>query len=178
MVYALKKQLQDYQSLLSIAQEMERDTLASFSRYDFVTFVFVFCTFLYATFVLSLYHINLSMVALILHLFIGINLLKARTLIAEALEAMQRHERINDEIARFLNRKYSIFLVSQGRRPLTDEQIRTLEVHTARFVDNGITRGGRGDSIRRFRLHYLKREKLFYDLLFAALILLELFLVL
>ncbi|OQX74712.1 MAG: hypothetical protein B6D59_01380 [Campylobacteraceae bacterium 4484_4] len=178
MVFAIKKQLQDYQSLLSIAQERELDTLTALSRYDFVTFIFVFCTFLYLSFILSLHHINLSLVALILHLFVGINLLKARKLIADALDALNRHEEISTEIARFLNRQYSLFLVSQGKRPLTDDQIETLEVHKARFVKNAITRGGRGDSIRRFRLHYLKREKLLYDVLFAMMIILELFLAL
>ncbi len=178
MVFALKKQLQDYQSLLTIVQERELDTLSALSRYDFVTFVFVFSIFLYLSFILSLHHINLSLVALILHLFIGTNLLKARKLIADALDALEQHREITTEIARFLNKQYSLFLVSQGKRPLTDEQIETLEVHKARFVKNSITRGGRGDSIRRFRLHYLKREKLLYDLFFTLLIVLELFLAL
>ena len=36
-----------------------------------------------------------------------------------------------------------------------------------------MTRGGRSDSIRRFRLSFLKKEKRFFDYLFGILIILE-----
>lgn len=177
MVFAIKKQLKDYQSWINIASENEDGTLQALGRYDFVTFIFVFTTFLFGTFILYGLNINLSLAALIMHLFLGINMLKARTIVANSLTNLENHKDIEPNVARFLNREYSLFLVMQGKVPLTDTQIENLEVHKKTFIKNQMTRAGRGDSIRRFRLAFLKREKSFFNVLFSILVIVEFFVV-
>jgi hypothetical protein len=59
--------------------------------------------------------------------------------------------------------------------PLTQDQIENLKIHKKNFVKNQVTRAGRGDSIRRFRLAFLKREKGFFDVLFGVLVVVEFF---
>ncbi len=177
MVFAIKKQLKDYQSWVNIASENQKDTISAISRYDFITFVFVFTAIVFSTFILYEINLNLSLVALIMHLFLGINILKARTIVANSLENLDNHRDIAPNVARFLNREYSYFLVSNGKFPLTDDQIENLEVHKKTFVKNQMTRAGRGDSIRRFRLAFLKREKNFFNMLFTILIVVEFFVV-
>jgi hypothetical protein len=177
MVYALKKQLKDYQSWINIASESEETTLQSISRFDFITFIFVFTTILFSTFILYEININLSLAALIMHLFLGINMLKARTIVANSLNNLEDHKEIEPNVARFLNREYSLFLVTQGKTPLTGDQIENLEVHKKTFIKNQMTRAGRGDSIRRFRLAFLKREKSFFNILFSVLVIVEFFVV-
>jgi hypothetical protein len=178
MVFAIKKQLRDYQSWIDIATENDEASLSEeIARYDFVTFIFVFTTILFTTFILYKINLNLSLAALIMHLFLGVNMLKARTIVANSLDNLNNHKDIKPSVARFLNREYSLFLVSQGKLPLTDDQIENLEVHKKTFVKNQITRAGRGDSIRRFRVAFLKREKKFFDILFTVLVIVELFVV-
>ncbi len=177
MVYAVKKQLKDYQSWINIASESEDGTLQSIGRYDFVTFIFVFTAILFGTFILYKININLSLAALIMHLFLGINMLKARTVVSNSLTDLEDHKKIEPNVARFLNKEYSLFLVTQGKIPLTDDQIENLEVHKKTFIKNQMTRAGRGDSIRRFRLAFLKREKSFFNVLFSVLVIVEFFVV-
>ena len=177
MVFAIKKQLKDYQSWINIASESQENALQSIGRYDFVTFIFVFTTILFTTFILYEVNINLSLAALIMHLFLGINMLKARTVVSNSLTDLEDHKEIEPNVARFLNREYSLFLVTQGKIPLTDDQIENLEVHKKTFIKNQMTRAGRGDSIRRFRLAFLKREKSFFNILFSVLVIVEFFVV-
>ncbi len=177
MVYAIKKQLKDYQSWIDLATEKEEALSQSIGRYDFVTFVFVFTTILFSTFVLYQINLNFVIAALIMHLFLGINILKARTIVANSLDDLENHKNISSEVAMFLNREYSLFLVAQGKSPLTDDQIENLEVHKKTFVKNQMTRAGRGDSIRRFRIAFLKKEKNFFNILFAVLVIVEFFVV-
>jgi len=177
MVFAIKKQLKDYQSWIDIASQNENDTFQTISRFDFVTFTFVFITFLLSTFILYKINLNLSLAALIMHLFLGINMLKARAIVANSLENLINYRDINPNVARFLNKEYSLFLVNQGKLPLTDDQIENLEVHKKTFIKNQITRAGRGDSIRRFRLAFLNKEKSFFNILFAILVIVEFFVV-
>ena len=177
MVFAIKKQLKDYQSWINIASENKENALQSIGRYDLVTFVFVFTTILFSTFILYQININLSLAALIMHLFLGINMLKARTIVANSLTDLENHKEISPNVARFLNKEYSLFLVTQGKIPLTEDQIENLEVHKKTFIKNQMTRAGRGDSIRRFRLAFLKREKSFFNILFSVLVIVEFFVV-
>ena len=177
MVYAVKKQLKDYQSWINIALESENSTFQTIGRYDFITFIFVFTTILFSTFILFKINLNLSFAALIMHLFLGINMLKARTVVANSLANLEDHKEIEPNVAQFLNREYSLFLLSQGKLPLTDDQIENLEVHKKTFIKNQMTRAGRGDSIRRFRLAFLKREKSFFNILFSVLVIVEFFVV-
>ncbi len=177
MVYAVKKQLKDYQSWINIASESEENSLQSIARYDIVTFVFVFTTMLFSTFILYEININLSLAALIMHLFIGINMLKARTIVANSLTDLEDHKVLAPNVARFLNKEYSLFLVAQGKSPLTEDQIENLEVHKKTFIKNQMTRAGRGDSIRRFRLAFLNKEKSFFNILFSVLVIVEFFVV-
>lgn len=177
MVFAIKKQLRDYQTWINIATQNQQNTMRAIGRYDVVTFVFVFVALLFVTFILSLININLTLAALILHLFLGINMLKARTVVANSLEHLTHHEPLAPNVAQFLNREYSLFLVTQGKLPLTEEQIETLEVNTKSFVNNQMTRAGRGDSIRRFRLAFLKREKKLLTILFWVMVVIEFFIV-
>ncbi len=177
MVYAIKKQLKDYQSWINIASQKEDDISQAIGRYDFITFIFVFTTILFTTFVLYKINLNFALAALIMHLFLGVNILKARTIVANSLTDLEDHKDIAPEVGRFLNREYSLFLLSQGKSPLTDDQIENLEVHKKTFIKNQMTRAGRGDSIRRFRLAFLKREKSFFNILFSVLVIVELFVV-
>jgi len=178
MMFALKKQMKDYQSWIDLATQNEENTLSSISRYDFVTFGFVFISILLTTFILAEINTNLSLAALIMHLFLGINMLKARTIVANSLDDLNNHKELIPSVAKFLNREYSLFLVTQGKSPLTEEQIETLEVHKKTFVKENMTRAGRGDSIRRFRMAFLKREKKFFNILFGILVIVEFFVVL
>ena len=178
MIFALKKQMKDYQSWIDLATQNEESTLSSISRYDFITFGFVFVTMFLGTLILSQINTNLSLAALLLHLFLGINMLKARTIVANSLDDLNNHQALIPSVAKFLNREYSIFLVTQGKSPLTEEQIETLEVHKKTFVKEKMTRAGRGDSIKRFRIAFLNREKKFFNILFGVLIIVEFFVVL
>ncbi len=177
MFTAIKKQVKDYQVWLDIAGEIDMSAHRVINRFDFVTFVFVFILILFGYFLLLPFHPNLTLFALILHIALGLNILKARALVANSLELLESDQPLNTKIAQFLNEQYSLFLVSQGKNPLTQEQIERLEVHTARFVGGIVTRSGRGDSIKRFRMAFLKREKMFFNILFAVLVVAELFIV-
>jgi hypothetical protein len=177
MVHAIKKQLKDYQSWVNIATQSQNNLANSISRYDLVTFLYVFSTFLFLTFLVYRININFTLAAIILHVFLGLNMLKARKVIADALDTLNNHKNIKPNVAKFLNKEYSLFLVTQGKLPLTEDQIENLEVHKKVFVRNQMTRAGRGDSIRRFRLAFLKREKSFFDILIASLIIVEFFVI-
>ncbi len=173
MVFAIKKQLKDYQTWIDIASIDRYTPYFAVSRFDFITFIFVFTTLLLITFLFYNIHLNLTLAALILHIFLGINILRARAVVASSLDKLNNHQDISVNVARFLNREYSLFLVSQGKDALSDDQIENLEVHRKTFVKHEVTRAGRGDSIRRFRLLFLKREKRFFDLLFISLVIVE-----
>ncbi len=177
MIFAIKKQLNDYQTWINIASTDKNDIIKTISRYDFITFLFVFSTCILTAFIVYNINLNLTLVALALHIFLGINILKARAIVANSLDKLIDHKDITPSVARFLNREYSLFLVSQGKNPLTDEQIENLEVHKKTFVKNNLTRGGRGDSIRRFRLAFLNREKNFFNILFGVLVVVEFFVI-
>ncbi len=177
MFTAIKKQLRDYQSWLDIAAEIDLSPYHVINRFDFITFTFVFFAMLFGYFLLVPFHPNLTLFAMILHIILGINILKARAIIANALDTLNADQPLNDKIAKFLNQQYSLFLVSQGKNPLTQEQIESMEVHKARYVGGMITRSGRGDAIKRFRKGFLKREKMFFNVLFTLLLVIELFIV-
>lgn len=177
MVFAIKKQFRDFQSWITIASEGQSNLADSISRYDFATFIFVFTASLFITFIIYGININFTLAALIIHFFLGVQLLKARTIVVDSLTTLLDHKEITPTVARFLNKEYSLFLVTQGKLPLTDDQIENLEVHKKSFINNQVTRAGRGDSIRRFRLAFLKREKTFYNILFTIMIVVEFFVV-
>lgn len=177
MFTAIKKQVKDYQVWLDIAGEIDMSAYKVINRFDFITFVYIFFLMLFGYFLLLPFHPNLTLFALILHIALGLNILKARAIVANALELLEGDQPLNPKIARFLNEQYSLFLVSQGKNPLTQEQIERLEVHTARYVGGIVTRSGRGDSIKRFRMAFLKREKMFFNILFSILVVAELFIV-
>ncbi len=177
MVFAIKKQLRDYQIWVNIASTNQNNIINSINRYDFATFTFVFIACLLSTFLIYEINTNLTFATLLMHLVLGINMLKARTVVANSLDAINNHKDINPNVGRFLNKEYSLFLVTQGKMPLTEEQIENLEVHKKCFMGNQVTRAGRGDSIRRFRLAFLKREKNFFDVLFGVLVVVEFFMV-
>jgi len=178
MVFSLKKQLIGYQSWLNLANKIELTEFNALNRYDFVTFSFVFFAVFFTTLMVTNYNPVLALFALIMHLILGINILKARTIIVEAIDALADYHNLDRDVARYLNREYSLFLVAQGKKPLSDEAINNLEVHTTKFVEGKMSRGGRADSIRRFRFHFLKRERTFFHILFMVLIAIELFVVL
>ena len=178
MVFSLKKQLNGYQSWLNLAEKIELTELNALNRYDFATFAFVFFTVLFATLMVSNYNPLFALFALAMHLFLGINILKARTIIVEAIDALADYQNLDRNVARYLNKEYSLFLVAQGKKPLSDEAINSLELHTTKFVEGKMSRGGRSDSIRRFRFHFLKKERTFFHILFTVLIVIELFVVL
>ena len=177
MFTAIKKQVHDYQVWLDIAGEIDMSAYKVINRFDFATFVFVFFAMLFGFFLTVPFHPNLTLFAMILHIVLGINILKARAIVVNALDRLEGDRPLNPKIAQFLNKQYSLFLVSQGKNPLTEDQIESLEVHTARFVGGIVTRSGRGDSIKRFRKAFLKREKMFFNILFAILVVAELFIV-
>ncbi len=179
MTFSIKKQLSGYQSWLNLANKVELTELGALnSRYDFITFAFVFFAIFFISLMVFGYNAPLALFALAMHLFLGINILKARTIIVDAIEALADYKNLNSNVARYLNREYSLFLVSQGKKPLSDDAINNLEIHTAKFVEGEMSRGGRADSIRRFRFHFLKRERTFFHILFTVLIVIELFVVL
>ncbi len=177
MIFSLKQQFDSYQVWLDLASEMEINEIRAISKYDFITFTFIFLSVLYIYFIASMYHPNLSFIALIFHIFLGINILKARSVVINAIDILNRYEELDLKISQHLNRQYSLFLVSQGKNPLSDEMIKTLEVHKASFVDNKKTRGGRGDSIRRFRLSFLNKERMFFNTIFIGLVIIEGFII-
>ena len=177
MFTAIKKQLKDYQSWLNIAADIDLTPYKVINRFDFPTFVFVFFTMVFGYFLTVPFHPNLTLFAMILHIVLGVNILKARAIVANALDKLAADQPLNDKVAQFLNHQYSLFLVSQGKNPLTEEQIERLEVHKAHFTGGIVTRSGRGDSIKRFRKAFLKREKMFFNVLFAILVVTELFIV-
>ena len=178
MVFSIKKQLSGYQSWLNLAEKIELTELNALNRYDFVTFSFVFFSILFITLMMSGYNSLFALFALVMHLFLGLNILKARTIIVEAIDALADYKNVNSNVARYLNREYSLFLVAQGKKPLSDNAIDNLEIHTATFVEGKMSRGGRADSIRRFRFHFLKRERTFFHILFTVLVVIELFVIL
>jgi len=179
MVFSIKKQLTGYQSWLNLADKSELTELNALNkRYDFITFAFVFFAILHLSLMVFAYNPLFALFALGMHIFLGINILKARTIIVDAIEALADYKDLDSNVARYLNREYSLFLVAQGKKPLSDEAINNLEIHTASFHKGKMTRGGRADSIRRFRFHYLKSERKFFNSLFTALIVIELFVVL
>ncbi len=177
MFIAIKKQVKDYQEWLDIATDIDLSPLKAINRLDLITFVFVFFTMLFGYFLTISFHSNLTLFALVLHILIGINILKARALVSESLDKLDTHQNLNTKVVEFLNKQYSLFLVSQGKNPLTEKQIQSLEVHTVQYIEGMITRSGRGDSIRRFRVAFLKREKMFFNVLFLVLVVSELFVV-
>jgi hypothetical protein len=178
MDISIKRQISLYQSWLDLADKIELSEIETVNRYGIINFIFIF----FSTFFIYLIYAGispaLSSLALFMHLFLGLNILKARTVVTDALNALKEYEKLNPNVARYLNKEYSLFLVSNGKKPLSDSAIDNLEVHTSRFVDGKMTRGGRSDSIRRFRLSFLKKEKKFYNYLFGALIFIELFIIL
>ncbi len=178
MEFSIKKQLHGYQTWLDLANSIELTELKALNRYDFITFSFVFFAILQLFIMTSGHQPAYALFALIMHLYIGINILKARSVIVDALHALFNYTDLNPTVAKYLNREYSIFLVAQGRKPLSDSAINSLEIHTRKFVDGEMTRGGRADSIRRFRIHFLKKERQFYTILFVSLLVIEMFVVL
>jgi len=178
MDFSLKKQFNTYQAWLDLAEKMEFGELTAINRYRFSSFVFVFCVTLFGSFIYYIHKPLMASIALFVHIFLALNILKAREIVVEALEAILDYKKLNPKVARYLNKEYSLFLVTNGKKPLSKSAIENLEVHTSRFVGKEITRGGRSDSIRRFRIAYLKKEKRFYDYLFGILIGLELFITL
>ncbi len=179
MVLSIKKQFSGYQSWLNLADKTELTELNALnSRYDFITFSFVFFAILFLTLMISLHNPLFAVFALAMHLFLGVNIIKARTIIVDAIEALADYKNVDSNVAKYLNREYSLFLVAQGKKPLSDEAINNLEIHTAKFVEGKMSRGGRADSIRRFRFHFLKRERTFFNSLFIVLVVIELFVVL
>ena len=178
MAFSIKKQFSGYQSWLNLAQKSELTELNALNRYDVITFAFVFFAIFFITLMVSAYNPLFALFALVMHLFLGINILKARTLIVEAIDALADYRKLNSNVARYLNREYSLFLVAQGKKPLSDSAIDNLEIHTAKFVEGKMSRGGRADSIRRFRFHFLKHKRTFFNSLFTVLVVIELFVIL
>jgi len=178
MDFSLKKQLHGYQSWLDLAEKMEFGELNAINRYRFSSFVFVFVTILFGSYIYYMHKPLIASIALFMHLFLALDILRARAIVVEALEAILDYKKIDPKIARYLNKEYSLFLVAHGKKPLSESAIENLEVHTGRFVGKQMSRGGRSDSIRRFRIAFLKKEKRFYDYLFGVLIGLELFITL
>ncbi len=177
MLSAIKKQVHDYQIWLDIASDMDFTPYKAINRLDIITFSFVFYATLFGYFLLSSFHPELTLLALIVHVILGINILKARALVDESLNQIIIHKPLEEKVAKFLNKQYSLFLVSQGKNPLSERQLESLEIHTTKFTKGKISRSGRGDSIRRFRIAFLKREKMFFNILFAVLIIVELFII-
>ncbi len=176
MDFSLKKQLVGYQSWLDLADTIELGEFSAINRYRFSNFIYIFVGVLLGSFIYYHHQTLLVSFALFMHLFLGLNILKAKTVITDALDAILNYKKINPKVARYLNKEYSLFLVAHGKKPLSESAIDNLEVHTGRFVDGKMTRGGRSDSIRRFRISFLKKEKRFFEYLFVLLIGLELFL--
>ena len=177
MEFSIKKQLSGYQSWLNLAESIELTELKALNRYDVITFGFIFMATLFTFLMVSGYNPLFNLFALVMHLYLGINILKARTIIVDALDAIFNYTSLNSTVAKYLNREYSLFLVGQGKKPLSDNAINSLEIHTRKFVDGEMTRSGRSDSIRRFRIHFLKKEKSFFNTLFTALMIIELFVI-
>jgi hypothetical protein len=175
MELSLKKQLLGFQSWIDLADNIELSEYSAVNRYSILSFLFVFVAILLATFIYHMHNSLTSSLSLFMHFFIGLNILKAQAVVTDALKAILNYKKLNTQVARFLNKKYSLFLVANGKKPLSEDAINNLEVHTGRFIEGKMTRGGRSDSIRRFRLKYLKKEKKFFDYLFLTLIGVELF---
>ncbi len=178
MEFSLKKQLNLYQEWINLADQIELTQLKAINRYSYITFLFVFLAVFYAVEIFSIHQPILYSIALLVHLFIGINILQAKAVVCDSLKALNLHKKLNQKVAIYLNKEYSLFLVSQGKKPLPQSAIDTLEVHTSKFVDGKMTRGGRADSIRRFRVSFLKKESKFYGYLFGLLLLVEIFIIL
>jgi len=175
MEFLPKSQFKGYISWINLADSIELSELKAINRYSFSSFVFVFVAVLLSSFVYYMHNVLFASLALFMHFFLGLSILKAKAVISDALKSLLDYKKINSKVARFLNKEYSLFLVKNGKKPLSEDAINNLEVHTGRFLDGKLTRGGRSDSIRRFRLSYLKKENRFYTQLYAVLILLELF---
>ena len=112
MIFSLKQQFDSYQVWLDLASEMEISEFKALDKYDFITFIFIFLSILYIYFIASMYRPNLSFIALIFHIFIGINILKARSVVVEAIDTLNSYKELDLKIAQHLNRQYSLFLVS------------------------------------------------------------------
>ncbi len=177
MFTAIKKQVQDYQVWLDIATDIDLTPYKAINRMDFLTFVFVLFVMFFGYFLTISFHPNLTLFAMIMHIILGVNILQARAIVSKALDDLESHKPLNPKVAQFLNRQYSLFLVSQGKNPLNENQIESLEVHTIKYIEGKITRSGRGDAIKRFRMAFLKREKMFFNILFFILITVEIFVV-
>ncbi len=177
MLSAIKKQVHDYQIWLDIATDIDLTPYKAINRLDIVTFTFIFYATLFGYFLLSSFHPELTLFALILHIVLGVNILKARALVDDSLNKIIIHKPLENQVAQFLNQQYSLFLVSQGKNPLTERQIESLEIHTTKFSKGKLSRSGRGDAIRRFRIAFLKREKMFFTILLAILVTVELFII-
>ncbi len=177
MFSAIKKQVRDYQIWLDIAADIDLTPYKAINRVDFITFTFVFFATIFGYFLILPFHAELTLFALILHVILGVNILKARALVADSLEQMETHKSLDKKVVTFLNKQYSLFLVSQGKTPLSEKQIENMELHTTHFHKGQISRSGRADAIRRFRIAFLKREKMFFNILFSVLIVTELFII-
>jgi hypothetical protein len=177
MVLNIKKQLSIYQSWIDLAYELDISEMKALNRYNFITFTFVFVSTLLTYIMVSGYNPSLAFFTLIMHLFLGVNILKARSIVVDALEHIKEHKNVSPKIAKFLNGEYSLFLVSQGKNPLSEEAMDNLEVHRAVIVKNQISRGGRSDAIKRFRVGFLEKEKVFFNSLYGLLLLIEFFLI-
>jgi len=178
MDFSIKKQINAYQSWLDLAEKMEFGELKAINRYRFSSFVFVFSTTLFGSYIYYMHKPLMASIALFMHLFLALNILRTRAIVVDALESILNYKKLNTKVAKYLNREYSLFLVAHGKKPLSQNAIENLEVHTGRFVGKQMSRGGRSDSIRRFRIAFLKKEKRFYDYLFGVLLGLELFITL
>ncbi len=178
MEFSLKKQLNLYQEWINLANQIELTELKAINRYSILTFLFIFVAVFYIVQIATQPNNIAYILVLLSHLFLGLNILKAKAVVDDSLKALKHHEKLNQKVAIYLNKEYSLFLVSQGKKPLSQSAIDTLEVHTSKFVDGKMTRGGRADSIRRFRISFLKKESKFYNYLFGFLLLVEMFVIL
>ena len=177
MFTAIKKQLHDYQVWLDIATDIDLTPYKAINRMDFITFMFILTMVFFGYFLTISFHPNLTLFAMIMHIVLGTNILQARAIVSDALDDIESYRPLNSRITQFLNRQYSLFLVSQGKNPLNENQIKTLENHTIKYIEGKITRSGRNDSIKRFKIAFLKREKMFFTILFIILTTVELFVV-
>jgi len=105
MFMAIKKQVKDYQVWLDIASEIDLSPLRIINRFDSVTFAFVFFTMLFGYFLIIPFHPNLTLFALVLHILLGINILKARALVANSLDDIDTSKTLHSKVELFLNKQ-------------------------------------------------------------------------
>lgn len=173
MFFSMKDQIDEYRIWLNIAKRIRLNWLHVINRYDFITFNFIFIAAL-LLFVMNFSILQNTLLAiLIIHLTVGFLILKPRTLIIYVIMALREDMELGSDLTLFLLHKYSLFLVSQGKKPLSEYELESLQNHTATFSNNRITRGGRKEAIKRFQLAFLKKEKIKLELLFVTLILFE-----